>query len=343
MASFINRNSSIELLRLLLMAMIVLHHCIVVGLGFSGLSSNTPENIMVCRDNINTMFLINSFCIVAVNTFVLISGYYGINVKRSKILFLLYTILFYTFFFTLLPSVLDGKTKHGLIQLFVFSQQTNYWFMREYFILLLFCPMLNSWFHSISKRQMLFFIVAIALVSCYLGFVFQRSANVNGYNFINFILMYTIGRYIGIYGFHLQKWLSLLLYITCSLAISYLCVFFFRNELYKESWMMTYYNNPLVILSSIFLFQYFIQLSMKSRFINKISASSLSIYLFGCSEMILQTTTRVIRENAMLGGAKICCLLIIVTVLTIAASLVVDQARLKSWNIITKLYIGKNT
>ena len=335
MANVPNRNSSIELLRLLLMAMIVLHHCIVVGLGFNGLSSNSPYDIMVCRNNINIMFFINSFCIVAVNTFVLVSGYYGINVKRNKILFLLYAILFYTVFFSLIPSIFEGRIKHGLLQLFVFSQQTNYWFMREYFILLLFCPMINRWFQAITKKQLLFFIAMIALVSCYLGFVFQRSANVNGYNFINFIMLYAMGRYIGIYGFNLPKWWSLFLYIISSLVIAFLCIFFYRIELYMESWKMTYYNNPLVIVSSICLFQFFIQLSMNNRFINKVSKSSLSIYLFGCSELILSQSTLFIRENADMGGG--CYVLTVVTVLTVFVALVVDQARLKSWNIISQL------
>ena len=75
------RNSNIELLRILCMLMVVILH-------FNNNGANTgivnmPE---LLTTRLTWGFLVESFCIVAVNCFVLVSGYFGIKLKWRSVL-----------------------------------------------------------------------------------------------------------------------------------------------------------------------------------------------------------------------------------------------------------------
>lgn len=80
----LKRDSSIELLRLFLMLMIIIHHSIVHGMGLRGLvlENALPMHFTASEKPVAT--IINCFCICAVNCFVLISGYFSIKTTIKK-------------------------------------------------------------------------------------------------------------------------------------------------------------------------------------------------------------------------------------------------------------------
>lgn len=86
------KNNAIECLRVCIMYCIVIHHCIV-----SGLDLNKTFNMgEYCFTDANMVLsLMNSFVIVAVNIFFLISGYFGIRLSIKKIINLIINIIFY--------------------------------------------------------------------------------------------------------------------------------------------------------------------------------------------------------------------------------------------------------
>lgn len=63
-------NSSFELLRLVLMTIIVVHHSILHGLGFSGYGLD--KSVILNSHLIPIAVIIDSLCICAVNCFILI-------------------------------------------------------------------------------------------------------------------------------------------------------------------------------------------------------------------------------------------------------------------------------
>lgn len=85
------RNNAIECLRVLIMFYIVIHHCIV-----SGLDLNKTFNMgEYCFSDTNIVLsLMNSFVIVSVNIFFLISGYFGIRLSIKKVINLIINIIF---------------------------------------------------------------------------------------------------------------------------------------------------------------------------------------------------------------------------------------------------------
>ena len=75
-----SRNSNLELLRIVAMLMVTMLHfnaCANVDL------MSFPDG-MLCQ--YKWAFMIESFCIVAVNCFVLMSGYFGIKLKGRSVL-----------------------------------------------------------------------------------------------------------------------------------------------------------------------------------------------------------------------------------------------------------------
>lgn len=82
MVSIKQRESNIELLRLVVMAFIVLHHFIFHGLGqYRYLAFG--ETPLLSSSQISYALVADSFLISAVNVFILISGYFSIKFKAS--------------------------------------------------------------------------------------------------------------------------------------------------------------------------------------------------------------------------------------------------------------------
>lgn len=75
------RQNNIELCRVCVMLFIVIHHCIVSGLGLNETLNDGGENFSsatIC------LIVMNAFVIVSVNVFFLISGYFGIKLQHSE-------------------------------------------------------------------------------------------------------------------------------------------------------------------------------------------------------------------------------------------------------------------
>lgn len=334
------RSSNFELLRLILMFMIVIHHCIVVGLGIEGLCPSYDSQLTAVESDVPILLFTNCFCIVAVNVFILISGYFSIRIKLRKVLFLLFAIYFYTILFTTLPLIAYGNVRLGLLKLGVFSQQPHYWFLREYFILLLFCPFINKGLETSSKNTNLLFILGMTFVSCYLGYIFGRSVNHNGYNFVNFILLYALGSYIKRYPVKENGKIWGLIYVATALVIALLSIYFYHEGKHGLVWKLTYYNNPLVLIASLALFLSFRSVNIRSKRINKIAQSSISIYLFGCSVTILRCTCDLTKFSyAQLHDNMGIFILSLVgiSLATAVLAIAIDQIRLYAWHKIENL------
>lgn len=86
------RASNIELLRIVLILMIIILHYLNGGMG--GLLLHVREN----STNYYLGHLLESFCIIAVNVFILITGYFSVNktnISVSKVIRLLLIMIFW--------------------------------------------------------------------------------------------------------------------------------------------------------------------------------------------------------------------------------------------------------
>lgn len=245
------------------------------------------------------MFL-ESFCIVAVNVYVLISGYFlveaGFKVKR--VLILICQVLFYA---VLIPLIMmgtgilpgEGGDLYRFLQ-YVFPLETeHYWFAASYVFLYLFTPLLNTAVKTMSRKQLQITIGGLLLLFCGIKsvvpvrFVMDRA----GYDFGWFLCVYLVAAYIRLYGWkpidsRKKAWR---LYIGCGLltfAIGMGAYFINRGTgllgYYTE--VPYHYNYILCLLGAVGLFGAFrfvkIPEGFFARLIGKLSPLTFGVYLF---------------------------------------------------------------
>lgn len=135
------RQNNIELCRVCVMLFIVVHHCIVSGLGLNETLNNGGEcfsSSTIC------LIIMNAFVIISVNVFFLISGYFGIKLRAQKMKKLLEEVLFYSvaiYAVCVLVGV-ESLTFKNILKYTILSIN-NYWFVIVYVALMFVSPALN--------------------------------------------------------------------------------------------------------------------------------------------------------------------------------------------------------
>lgn len=264
------RNTSIELFRLICMFLIVLGH--LVGNGLSQFDFYYKYQI--------TSMTILSFCIVGVNCFILISGYFQIKSPIS-ILNIYFISTFYSVLLYLLNAYFIGdfETMKLIKSLFSISKG-GLWFILCYSEFLLLSPIINSALHKSNNKILILYCIVLSILNLYFGYFMQGNINPNGFNVMHFIYMYTIGYTLAHFKLNIKPIYLLNLYIVCSIILSgfAITIYNFKPSLYHK--YIFVYNNPLIILSSVSLFLFFIKLPMKNiSKINYLAIGSLAIYL----------------------------------------------------------------
>lgn len=271
------RNSNIELLRIGLMFLICIHHYIVHGLGLKYMGT---DNITLPMGHwqVGTFTLLNVLCICAVNCFVLISGYYGIRLKRSKFVGFLFMVEFFVAG-RWIVSALVGRSHPDWKSLVLFLSHSDYWFIEYYVLLMLFAPMFNNAFERMSRRYLNIMISGFLILSCYLGFLWQDGVNVTGYTLLQFFTMYVIGRWIKQNQVEISYRWCISGYLLSSILVTTIMVFLYYHGHGHGAWRLTNYNNPLIMLNAILLFMMFKKLNFHSKTINWLAGSAFAIYL----------------------------------------------------------------
>ena len=315
------RDTNMELLRLVLMFFIVIHHSIVHGLGLMELSHSfctlsEPAFIFAC--------LINAFCIIAVNAFILISGYFSIQCSKSKFIYLMAQLAVCVLLFSIPYFAATGAFRQVLSNLLLFSH-SRYWFIIDYFILFAFAPALNLLFDNTSKNGQLLFIASLFFVSCYLGFVWHHDANINGYTIFQFIFLYSIGRFIKINDFSFKSAPATLIYVLCSVLVASLMIAFHHTGHDLRAWSMTFYNNPVLVVSAISFFFIFRNLQFQSSRINYLASSSIIIYLFTCSALVEGIYYPLVQRQFMSVGLGVFPIILFEALLLASTSILLDK------------------
>lgn len=215
------RMANYELLRVLAMIMVVVMHFLA--------HSNSLLEIDAPAGGVRILgSLLESFCLVAVNVYVLISGYFGVKgaFRTGKVASLFVQIWSYAlvvpFILTLLgiPTVASSMGVYGLIQYLFPIETEHYWFATSYFILYLLSPILNTAARNLSKRQLQITLGGLLILLCVIksispfAFAFDRY----GYDLPWFICVYLWAAYLGLYGCDLAEKRGWLVYVGSALA-----------------------------------------------------------------------------------------------------------------------------
>lgn len=187
------RESNFELLRIVLMLLIIVGHLLLNSekLGAIGTKEYYITNIM------------RSFTVFGVNGFILLSGYFGINLNYKKLIRLDIKILFYTWIFFVI-GIVSGIHQINIIKdiLLIFPVITKrYWFITDYFVLCILSPFLNKFIQSLDREELKKLLLISGIIFYLIAtFCFMINAdqivNDSGYGMINFIYLYFIGFYL---------------------------------------------------------------------------------------------------------------------------------------------------
>lgn len=260
--------------------MITAHHFICHGLTLSTHSG--------CVEYLKVFWAVNGFLYIGVNVFILISGYFGINFKLRKFLDLYLTCVFYSLALGLIVVSLQGGSKEAirgwiLSSLLPISHGGAGWFAVCYFLLMLIAPMINIARNALNKHDYLICLIALSVINLYFGYFWKLdiSGNINGFTLMQFVFLYFIGGYIGRFiSFDLTlryRWAFLGGYLVFSVIYAFLSIWQVNH--YVFHWDGWNYNNPVLILSSIFFFLFFLSFKLRSSVVNFAAKSVFGVYL----------------------------------------------------------------
>lgn len=328
------RATNIELCRIISILLVLIVHS---NYAFIGWPNSLNETSLI-------RLFIQSFSIIGVNVFVLITGYFSTTPKKKSIVNLVTTVLYYGIILLILGYFIG---RNGISYKSILFLSSSNWFVLDYIGLLLFCPFLNSYVETATQSQFLKSVIMLIIFQMYFGWLPGFNLDFNhGYSILSFMIIYLIGRYLRLYGLPFLKY-PLLIYLICTIILTLMGYFSLKynigvNSIKGSVWLDTKvycYNNPIVIISSIAFFWFFVNTKIQdSKFINHISKSCLAVLLIHTSWVIVPYLKRFFIYNLHIESQSIQFISYLIGILIIFITCVlVDQIRLFSFNKLLKL------
>lgn len=285
---------SIELLRIIAMLMVVMLHYLGKGDLLPSLTGELTLNGYVA-------WCMEALCIVAVNVYMLISGYFLINsrFKVSRLVELVCQVLFYSI---LVEAILlatgivsvDVLTINRILELVFPLQMEQYWFITAYIIMFLFSPILGTAVHHMEQKQLRNTIIALLVFFSLSKSLLpvQLAIDNKGYDAIWFICVYLVAAYIRLYGIPwLDKkgtrgWICYAIGVLGILLVTFLVRAIYLKTGSLDHFISTafHYNHILNLLAAVGLFYAFVHIKISTegkpaKVVYKLAPYSLGVYL----------------------------------------------------------------
>ncbi|MER2000961.1 MAG: acyltransferase family protein [Lysinibacillus sp.] len=269
------RDYAIDLLRIISMLMVPVVH--IIGQG-GILGAAVPFSIQY-----ESAWMLMSFVLVAVNCFILITGYvyYGKETKYYRLATLWIEVLFYSIiilllFYFMFPTELGFEDiwKNIIPTFYTKGQFSRYWFFTAYVGMFLISPFVNIALKQFDKKQDLAAFLSLFIIFSLLPTILNQDMAFNlnqGYSVLWFVVLYYTGGLIHKYNIFKKlksnKWL--LIYILCSL-ISCLIRYILESLGLIETGFGLYsfncYLSPLYFIGGIALFCVFKNIKITKSF-----------------------------------------------------------------------------
>lgn len=266
------RLSNMELARIVAMLMIVIGHFILTY----GLWNGSD---FICRQDVTqpvSSYLYVVFfglCIVGVNVFILVSGYFTIHLSwKSFLSYYLLCIFYNAAVFLINTFMFDSFSWKALVKVFLVDKTVN-WFFRAYFWLMLISPLLNKALEHLSLRELRIGAALLLFLNCFSGFVLHEY-NTNGFNVYNFVFLYVMGNWIRkeSYTKNVSRGGALVAYFGGCLLTSLVAIFILMKTDMSIQQIFAY-NNPLIVFASAGLVLFFSRLRFTSKAVNLIAST----------------------------------------------------------------------
>jgi len=320
-----NRQSNIELLRILSMFFVLVGHV--------GMIVGSPDKDLFSSDFLSSFLriLIQGFSVVGVNIFVLISGWFGIKASLKggsafifQFLFLIWAVYFLEIVTGITIFDFQGlKNSLGLTG--------EYWFVMAYLGLYILTPVLNTYVEQASKEQFRWLLISFYSFQCYYCWLSGFTNYFEGYSIVFFCGLYLTARYIKLYPIPFLYNNSFKLYVIISIITSLFAsigIYFFDSAV-----RMLRYDNPLVIISSIALLLSFTKFGFQNNYINIIAKSSFAVYIIHFNPYIFPFFRDIVYNiETQYSNLALVLILFFFMIVVFLICVAIDQIRICAWN-----------
>lgn len=330
-SSTLNRNSSIELLRIICILFILMIHT-YGSLPYSNLS--ILNQLLVHPINIGNF---------AVSTFILISGYYGIKFKGFRFI----QLILLTTLYNIMVHVLNNglHLDFNFIKACLVIPFYKNWFITCYLFLMLFAPYIDIFFKNIErdkiKHLLIILFIGFSLLPTFFNSAYYTILCGGGKCLIYMIYIYMIGRYIRLYkneNILNRKRVSFTIFLFSSTILCLLNIII-GYLFHKKCLIFAYDCSPFILISSIAIFSFFRSINFYSKFINYIASSVLAVYLLDGMRVLIDK--HLINLNQYIKSDLLIIALIIEVTLTFIIAIFIDKIRNLTLGKIEKKFINK--
>ena len=273
------RDSNMELLRIIAMVFIMLVHA-----NFRALHYPTADEMAVSPTGVFVRYLWESLFVLGVNAFVMLSGWYGIRFRLSRLWELLFQVLFFAVCIIAIACIYEQRwpVMRDLGYLLL-SDNYDYWFVKAYLMLYILSPVLNAFVERASREQFLQVLLLFFGFVFLWGWIFKGAVWLkHGHSGIFFVGLYLLARYLRLYwvdGVNIRKPVCAAVYLSIALVIAVSAYLLLRTNHLDSVRRLYFYTCPLVIVQAAAFLLFFTQVKLKSKIVNWVAISTLAIYL----------------------------------------------------------------
>ncbi len=331
------RDSNLELFRIITMFLIVAHHY-VVNSGLTGVGGPIYSDPLSLRSLF--LLLLGAWGKIGINCFVLISGYFMCksNITAKKFVKLLGEVVFYRILIYIIfwVSGYEPFTLMGFVQAILPFMTVAHNFTGTYLLFFLCIPFLNVLVNHMNERQHIRLLLLSLFIYVFFGTLPLFSVTMNYVSW--YIVLYFIASYIRLYPkklFENTRFWGLMAFLCVLLsAASVVGCAFVGMKLGRQMayWLVTDSNTFLAVLTGVCSFLFFKNLKLKySPIINAISATTFGVLLIHAHSATMRKWLWVdILDNVGMYGSAWMPLHAIGSVIVIfAVCSVIDMCRIR--------------
>lgn len=334
------RLANMELLRCVAMMMIVVLHYLGKGNILANLSAAQTTSYGIAA------WVLECFCIVAVNVYMLLSGYFSRNsaFKLSRLINLyiqvwIYSVVigFLAYFVGIYPA--EEFSLHYVLTLIFPITMGHYWFMTAYVFMYILMPLFGMAMRNMGKKQMQVAIGLMLLFNCVLKSVIPARLEMDGqgYDFMWYLCVFMVGTYIGRFGgAKITHWVQGMIIYVAGVAFIFAelmalhMVYVRTGSLEHIMKISIEYNHIFPLIASIGLFEVFLNINIKGKaagIITKISPYTLGVYLLHENFAVRYEWQKMFRADRIDGVGSLLIWTIVAVVVVFAAGIAVDMIR----------------
>jgi len=286
------RMANLELLRCVAMMMVVVLHYLGKGGLLADLTKESLGSVGIAA------WLLESFCIVAVNVYMFLSGYFlcSSSFKLSRLIQLWLQVWVYSVVFGL-AGALTGVLRetafdtHYLLTLFFPVSMGHYWFMTAYVFLYLLLPLVGIAVGRMTREQLQVALGLLLFAFCFLKSVLPLRLEMDeqGYDCLWYLCVFLTAAYVRRFGssFLEKRGCCVVMYVGCCLLVfsgtmALRGIYLKTGSLERMLKMCMEYNHILPFAAAVGLFGIFYRLRVSGRFaavVNRIAPFTLGVYL----------------------------------------------------------------